>query len=149
MLEYFLVRYCILVTKDDKSLLVLNQLGNVLPEERKRGIGDHDICLFKEGNTFLTSEVTISTISRENGSNDKTGSRAWSPEATAYSREWFEKIERGDYPNIEVVFREISNLNNLVLKNEDPRSFEESFSLCRSEERRVGKECRSRWSPYH
>ena len=25
--------------------------------------------------------------------------------------------------------------------------FEES--ACRSEERRVGKECRSRWSPYH
>ena len=26
----------------------------------------------------------------------------------------------------------------------------ESFhALCRSEERRVGKECRSRWSPYH
>ena len=24
-----------------------------------------------------------------------------------------------------------------------------SFLLCRSEERRVGKECRSRWSPYH
>ena len=23
------------------------------------------------------------------------------------------------------------------------------FKLCRSEERRVGKECRSRWSPYH
>ena len=23
------------------------------------------------------------------------------------------------------------------------------FSLYRSEERRVGKECRSRWSPYH
>ena len=23
------------------------------------------------------------------------------------------------------------------------------FCLCRSEERRVGKECRSRWSPYH
>ena len=22
-------------------------------------------------------------------------------------------------------------------------------SICRSEERRVGKECRSRWSPYH
>ena len=25
----------------------------------------------------------------------------------------------------------------------------ESGNLCRSEERRVGKECRSRWSPYH
>src|SRR3712207_9595704 len=24
-----------------------------------------------------------------------------------------------------------------------------SILLCRSEERRVGKECRSRWSPYH
>ena len=24
-----------------------------------------------------------------------------------------------------------------------------STELCRSEERRVGKECRSRWSPYH
>ena len=24
-----------------------------------------------------------------------------------------------------------------------------SLKLCRSEERRVGKECRSRWSPYH
>ena len=23
------------------------------------------------------------------------------------------------------------------------------MKLCRSEERRVGKECRSRWSPYH
>ena len=25
----------------------------------------------------------------------------------------------------------------------------ECFDLLRSEERRVGKECRSRWSPYH
>ena len=27
--------------------------------------------------------------------------------------------------------------------------FKEESILCRSEERRVGKECRSRWSPYH
>ena len=25
----------------------------------------------------------------------------------------------------------------------------DSYALTRSEERRVGKECRSRWSPYH
>src|SRR5256885_12097264 len=25
----------------------------------------------------------------------------------------------------------------------------DDYELCRSEERRVGKECRSRWSPYH
>ena len=31
-----------------------------------------------------------------------------------------------------------------------PRLFDSSFLLrSRSEERRVGKECRSRWSPYH
>ena len=29
------------------------------------------------------------------------------------------------------------------------RAREPITSLCRSEERRVGKECRSRWSPYH
>src|SRR3712207_2330353 len=28
-------------------------------------------------------------------------------------------------------------------------SFNSPFGRCRSEERRVGKECRSRWSPYH
>ena len=27
--------------------------------------------------------------------------------------------------------------------------FKEEVADCRSEERRVGKECRSRWSPYH
>jgi len=27
--------------------------------------------------------------------------------------------------------------------------FRTGYSLSRSEERRVGKECRSRWSPYH
>ena len=31
----------------------------------------------------------------------------------------------------------------------DKHFFNRSRFLCRSEERRVGKECRSRWSPYH
>ena len=30
-----------------------------------------------------------------------------------------------------------------------PESFWDRFRIDRSEERRVGKECRSRWSPYH
>src|SRR5690348_17804896 len=33
--------------------------------------------------------------------------------------------------------------------HEDYDSTQASFSLMRSEERRVGKECRSRWSSYH
>ena len=30
-----------------------------------------------------------------------------------------------------------------------PALLDERFDAIRSEERRVGKECRSRWSPYH
>ena len=45
-----------------------------------------------------------------------------------------------------------SSLLFRVLPLSDPfavlQLFLASF-LCRSEERRVGKECRSRWSPYH
>ena len=34
--------------------------------------------------------------------------------------------------------------------NQETRGFQsEVKQLCRSEERRVGKECRSRWSQYH
>ena len=119
-----------------RLLLWYTQSGNGVMENAP-GLPASCIPFFSRKEAFIRNEIkledgtikTIKTISRENGSNDKTGSRAWSPEATAYSRKWFEKIERGDYPNIEVVFREMSNLNNLVLKNEDPRSFGESLSL--------------------
>ena len=37
--------------------------------------------------------------------------------------------------------------NELIYKTERDSDFENK--LWRSEERRVGKECRSRWSPYH
>ena len=40
----------------------------------------------------------------------------------------------------------IKNFKGLVLATRD--THEENY-LSRSEERRVGKECRSRWSPYH
>ena len=36
------------------------------------------------------------------------------------------------------------NLENLY-----PDSYRVIYPMVRSEERRVGKECRSRWSPYH
>ena len=119
-----------------RLLLWYTQSGNGVMENAP-GLPASDIPFFSRKEAFIRNEIkledgtikTIKTISRENGSNDKTGGRAWSPEATAYSRKWFEKIERGEYPNIEVVFREMNNLNNLVLKNEDPRSFWESLSL--------------------
>ena len=45
--------------------------------------------------------------------------------------------------NIEIKERELSDEEKLV------QSERESLFIVRSEERRVGKECRSRWSPYH
>ena len=45
------------------------------------------------------------------------------------------------YDKIEGLDKEISKL---IMGNDNQTYFDE-----RSEERRVGKECRSRWSPYH
>ena len=36
-----------------------------------------------------------------------------------------------------------------VVMSRKIKNFEDMFIAGRSEERRVGKECRSRWSPYH
>ena len=36
-----------------------------------------------------------------------------------------------------------------IVRTPDGKTYEASTRLLRSEERRVGKECRSRWSPYH
>ena len=40
-----------------------------------------------------------------------------------------------------------NNLDTLASYQELEKA--ERINLARSEERRVGKECRSRWSPYH
>src|SRR3712207_270293 len=38
---------------------------------------------------------------------------------------------------------------NIIMKKANLSELSNSLKLLRSEERRVGKECRSRWSPYH
>ena len=43
----------------------------------------------------------------------------------------------------------ITHLNAPNVMREIGRLREIAFRAARSEERRVGKECRSRWSPYH
>ena len=46
----------------------------------------------------------------------------------------------------------IENMNRLITSNEIEtviKNLPTNKSPGRSEERRVGKECRSRWSPYH
>src|SRR5256884_7808590 len=46
-------------------------------------------------------------------------------------------------------FRDLANPGTLELFAEAVRLFLVAGNALRSEERRVGKECRSRWSPYH
>ena len=41
------------------------------------------------------------------------------------------------------------HIDQLTHINRIEKLAQEKFGLIRSEERRVGKECRSRWSPYH
>ena len=44
---------------------------------------------------------------------------------------------------------ENEELFSLIYKPNNPKEWYSDEAILRSEERRVGKECRSRWSPYH
>ena len=41
------------------------------------------------------------------------------------------------------------HLHSVVIARSDLPGYHDNRTRVRSEERRVGKECRSRWSPYH
>ena len=73
-----------------------------------------------------------------------------------YFSSWLEK----EYPKIyidlvtvlkknNVAYDIIPCTNDIWCRDYMPVQIDEDRFLCRSEERRVGKECRSRWSPYH
>ena len=48
--------------------------------------------------------------------------------------------------NVPIIRKEMGNLLKVLIALKQP---ERILEVGRSEERRVGKECRSRWSPYH
>ena len=58
-----------------------------------------------------------------------------------------EMLSEKDFEALKVIQCAITNMKKQVEKVEILSK--ERESLNRSEERRVGKECRSRWSPYH
>ena len=57
-------------------------------------------------------------------------------------------IAHPDNPNLHRI-RAVTDLTEDVLAGMLGGYVESCDNLDRSEERRVGKECRSRWSPYH
>ena len=64
----------------------------------------------------------------------------YKPSFTDEEKEVFD-IEVCKYPTTQKMWLEVMENNPSGFKGDNRRS--------RSEERRVGKECRSRWSPYH
>src|SRR3712207_3295144 len=87
---------------------------------------------------------------------DKMAKDASAVGLVSLSRKWFETDSNKDVREIDVLedkrgadpVREIQrkDLKELITKG---LSRAERLIIIRSEERRVGKECRSRWSPYH
>ncbi|OFN84567.1 phospholipase D-like domain-containing protein [Neisseria sp. HMSC064E01] len=79
----------------------------------------------------------LTRINREidapQGYYDDTDNSQWNSDATTYSRTWFKQVKNGDYPNIEIVFREIQPKQDKDGKTpvmyEDPLSPKEAFSL--------------------
>src|SRR3712207_9068520 len=71
------------------------------------------------------------------------GKRVITDETRASMRKILEEIRSGDFA------REWIAENRAGQENFRRMREEQAASQIRSEERRVGKECRSRWSPYH
>ena len=59
------------------------------------------------------------------------------------------KIERCEKESFVVIGKEGSSLDGAGFIQKLWDEANSHFEEVRSEERRVGKECRSRWSPYH
>ena len=56
---------------------------------------------------------------------------------------------KSECERFENMYKDYENEISLLKSELNDLDTEQENFLCRSEERRVGKECRSRWSPYH
>src|SRR3989442_7081499 len=69
---------------------------------------------------------------------------------TRCGRDWSSDVCSSDLANREAVGLQNTHLQEMLGGVEVIRALgSEATFIARSEERRVGKECRSRWSPYH
>ena len=64
-----------------------------------------------------------------------------------HSQKIVEELNKSGNLPFEVVWKPTLITNELIRKTFNEANMDENCA--RSEERRVGKECRSRWSPYH
>ena len=62
---------------------------------------------------------------------------------------WEGRYTAGYDANGKAITKNVLGRTQAEVKDKLRTAIEDSKKLDRSEERRVGKECRSRWSPYH
>ena len=91
--------------------------------------------LIKEARFFRFSQARYLFVGRNKESNDKIDEFRKERNLDFY-------VHSSEVPGPHI----IANTN---LTDEEIEFAKKLFSVLRSEERRVGKECRSRWSPYH
>ena len=58
-MEYFFICGIVLIANNQELLVVFNQLCNVLSKQRERRIGHNDVCLFKQFDTLLATEIAV------------------------------------------------------------------------------------------
>ena len=108
------------VVKDGEVLIVDEFTGRIMPG-RRYSDGLHQAIEAKEHVNVRRESKTLATITFQNFFNKFTKKAGMTGTALTEEKE----------------FRNTYGMDAI------------SIPLCRSEERRVGKECRSRWSPYH
>ena len=57
--ECFSIFNGIYIANDNELLLMSDKYANIFPEQRKRRIRDHDVCLIQKLQTFRGTEITI------------------------------------------------------------------------------------------
>ena len=152
-----------------ESLLEINPNYNpdLIEKAYDVGVRMHDGQLRKSGEPYFVHPLAVAKILAELGMDERTivaGLLHDVVEDTEYTRERL-KTEFGE--EIMLLVDGVTKLGSLKVDSKEERQAEnlrkmflamskdirvliiKLADLTRSEERRVGKECRSRWSPYH
>ena len=114
----------------DLSQAAYNEFSSLVNDQTQRFSTPRSLFEFTEGSPILLDEVEPAA---EIVKRFVTGAMS------------FGSISIESHKTLAIAMNRIGARSNSGEGGEDPRRYEKQ----RSEERRVGKECRSRWSPYH
>ena len=112
----------------NKAVDFINQKGLVPAQKAIRRI------LLGERAAERETDLLLGALGHEDGAKVILNSIATEPKAFAKANKVFSGLNKKLKQGLDSEFQDAPNVIDV---------------LCRSEERRVGKECRSRWSPYH